>query len=50
MPNQAAIADLFTMTPYLWKTPREGVERLKTLEKLELETSFDIHIYRKLYL
>ena len=50
LPNQAAIADLFTMTPYLWKTPREGVERLKTLEKLELETSFDIHIYRKLYL
>ena len=49
LPSQETIADLFTMTPYLWKTPREGVERLKALETLELETSFDVHIYRKLY-
>lgn len=49
LPDQAAIMDLFTMTPYFWKTPRAGIERLKTLEMLETETAFDIHIYRKRY-
>lgn len=41
------IMALFGMTPYAWKTPREGVERLKALTELDTQIGFDIHIYRK---
>ena len=41
------IMALFGMTPYAWKTPREGVERLKKLTELDTQIGFDIHIYRK---
>ena len=41
------IMALFGMTPYAWKTPREGVERLKALDTLDTQIGFDIHIYRK---
>ena len=42
------IMALFSMTPYSWKTPREGVERLAQLNKLETEIGFDIHVYRRI--
>lgn len=42
-----SIFDLFTMTPYFWKTPREGGERLKRLERLKTEIEFDFLRYRK---
>lgn len=45
--EKQAISDLFTMTPYFWKTPRSGLERLSVLEKLETEIAFDIYVYRK---
>ena len=35
------------MTPYFWKTPKEGIARLELLEMLETEISFDIYVYRK---
>ena len=41
------IMALFGMTPYAWKTPRAGVERLRALPALETEIGFDIHIYQK---
>ena len=41
------IMALFSMTPYAWKTPREGVERLAQLNTLETEIGFDIHVYRR---
>lgn len=41
------ISDLFAMTPYYWKTPREGCERLRQTETLKTEISFDFLIYRK---
>ena len=44
----ADIMALFGMTPYAWKTPKAGVERLKELTRLETEIGFDIHWYRKL--
>jgi len=47
LPDVQTIKDLFTMTPYFWKTPKEGASRLEALEKLETEISFDIYIYRK---
>jgi len=42
------IQNLFRMTPYFWKTPRAGAERLAALEALEMELSFRIHVFEKL--
>lgn len=42
-----AIADLFAMTPYFYRTPREGRERLLSLDRLTVETDFRILTYRK---
>lgn len=39
--------DLFAMTPYFWKTPREGSERLNAAELLKTEIGFDFLLYRK---
>ncbi len=41
------IFDLFTMTPYYWKTPVEGVRRLRQVTRLETELGFDLLIYRR---
>lgn len=38
---------LFSMTPYYWRTSREGHSRLAAADVLETEVSFDLHIYRK---
>lgn len=46
--KQADIQNLFCMTPYYWKTPRSGAERLLALESLEAAISFRVHIFRKL--
>ena len=45
--DNQTITDLFTMTPYFWKTSKEGIERLKGLNTLETEIAFDIHVYQK---
>ena len=42
------IMALFGMTPYAWKTPRDGVERLAALEQLAVSVGFDVHVYRRL--
>ena len=47
IPDRQAITDLFTMTPYFWKTPQEGVQRLFCIDKLDTEISFDIYVYQK---
>ena len=41
------IMALFHMTPYSWKTPREGVARLEQRSALECQIGFDLHLYRK---
>lgn len=41
------IQNLFRMTPYFWKTPKAGAERLAALERLEVETAFRIHAFEK---
>lgn len=46
--NQADIHALFQMTPYYWKTPKEGAERLSALDTLDCRIAFRIHIFRKL--
>ena len=42
------IQNLFRMTPYFWKTPRAGAERLAALDRLEARTSFRVHVFEKL--
>lgn len=43
----AAISDLFHMTPYYWKTPRDAAERLALRETLSTPVSFRILSYEK---
>lgn len=46
--NNQQIQDLFTMTPYYYKTSFEAKERLKKLEVLTTQISFIIKIYKKI--
>ena len=41
------IASLLSMTPYAYRTPRDGKERLAALESLTTELDFLLRIYRK---
>ena len=45
--GERALEDLFAMTPYIRKPPREGCERLARTQTLETETGFDFLLYRK---
>lgn len=46
--TQADIQSLFRMTPYFWKTPKSGADRLSALPALDCQASFRIHIFQKL--
>ena len=46
--DPADIQALFGMTPYCWKTPKAGEERMEALENLDCQASFRIHIFKKL--
>lgn len=48
LPNAAAIQDLFRMTPYAWKTPKSGTERLAALDSLTVTAQFHIHVFQRL--
>ena len=41
------LQDLFRMTPYYWKTPRAGAERLAALRELEITADFRIHVFER---
>ncbi|WBY64155.1 putative RNA methyltransferase [Thermocaproicibacter melissae] len=45
--DRQLIRDLFTMTPYFWKTPRAGSERLAAAGHLETEIGFDFLVYKR---
>ena len=47
LPSPADIQALFQMTPYYWKTPREGAARLAALEALACTVSFRIHVFSR---
>ena len=47
LPDQQTISDLFQMTPYFWKTPKAGTERLAALGELDTQISFRVHVFRK---
>ena len=46
--NSDDIMALFHMTPYAWKTPKAGVDRLEQMEHLTVQIGFDFHCYRRL--
>lgn len=45
--SQEDIHALFQMTPYYWKTPKDGCRRLAQLQELTCRISFDVHVFRK---
>ena len=47
LPDRQTVSDLFQMTPYFWKTPKSGVDRLTALDRLDVTISFRIHVFRK---
>lgn len=47
LPDRQCVQDLFRMTPYYWKTPREGVERLAGLDRLTVTGQFRIHVMER---
>lgn len=47
LPGQPDIQALFGMTPYAWKTPRAGKDRLAALTELECRAAFRIHVFQK---
>lgn len=46
--NQEELQALFQMTPYVWKSPKEGITRLKEQEKLDLTCQFALHVFEKI--
>ena len=47
LPDQETIQNLFQMTPYYWKTPAVGKKRLEQRSELDVQTEFDIHVFRR---
>lgn len=47
LPTAQAIGDLYRMTPYYWKTPKAGAERLGELERLAVTAQFRIHVMER---
>ena len=41
------IYDLFTMTPYYYKTSKESIEKLLSLNSLNTRISFVLLVYKK---
>jgi len=48
LPGRTEVENLFQMTPYFWKTPKEGAARLAALDGLDVRFSFRIHVFRRL--
>ena len=47
LPRREDISDLFRMTPYCWKTPKAGAERLAALNTLTVTAQFRVHVFRR---
>ena len=39
---------LFSMTPYYWRTSREGHAKLSAVEKITTPVTFDFFVYQKI--
>ena len=47
LPSQEDIHALFQMTPYFWKTPKEGAARLAEIDRMDCRIDFKIHVFRR---
>lgn len=47
LPGPQMIEDLYRMTPYYWKTPKSGAQRLCALETLTVTAQFRIHVLER---
>lgn len=47
LPNAQAVQDLFRMTPYYWKSPKSGAERLAGLDSLAVTGQFRVHMMER---
>ncbi len=45
--DRTDIQALYHMTPYTWKTPKEGAERLDRVDRLAVTAQFRIHCYQR---
>ena len=45
--SRELIAALFTMTPFYWRSPKEGRERLLSLDSLTLRSETEYKVYKK---
>jgi 23S rRNA (guanine745-N1)-methyltransferase len=45
--GQENIRSLFDMTPYKWRSPKEGVDKLYLLDELEVTIDVNLDIFRK---
>lgn len=45
--DNTVLQDLFAMTPYYYRTPREGRERLCSRSRLSVGAQMDLHVYQK---
>lgn len=45
--DNSQIKNLFSMTPYAFKTPKSSIEKLFKLEELDITFEFVIYVYRK---
>jgi len=48
LPSPEDIQALYHMTPYTWKTPKAGAERLGALNSLSVTAQFRIHVLERL--
>ena len=46
--SRELIASLFTMTPFYWRCPREGRERLLSLDSLTVRAETEYNVYKKI--
>ncbi len=46
--SKELIASLFTMTPFYWRCPREGREKLLSLDTLTIRSETEYNVYKKL--
>lgn len=45
--GKSSIIDLFNMTPYRWRSPKEGVDKLFSLDNLKTTVEVNIDIFEK---
>ncbi len=48
LPSPGDIQALYHMTPYTWKTPKAGAERLERLASLTVTAQFRVHVLERL--